>query len=780
MKNKTMNKITTLIILLLTSSSLFSQDIEIGEWRDELPYKETIAVAKSKDIVYGATPNSLYTLRLDDNAGVMKRYSKINGLSDLGVSTIEYNDYNEVLFIAYTNTNIDLLKNGQIINISDIKRKQILGKKTINNIYFIDNIAYLSCGFGVVLVDIEREEIKDTWYIGDNGNSIEVFDITHNGNTIFAATEDGIRKADLNATNLADFQSWTKVSEVPHANGIFNQIENHDGKIITNYHADDNKDSIFVLEEGNWSPLILKQAGRVINLCSGEKYFNVIYFYSIEVYEKDLSYLNKIYTYNLDSGPIPTEIIEDKEMIGESLRDVYWIADKNNGLVKSNDLWNFENYELNGPRTASVFDFAAQGDRIAVASGGRNDSYGNLYKREGIFTKFDEEWTNYHYTSIPEIDTVFDMVCLSINPLDNNQIAVGSWGRGVSIFNEDGLEALYGIGNSSLTPVNGTPKTLRIGGVAYDSEGSLWANCASSSALIHRLKDGVWTAWELGSFSAMDVGKMIVDSQGNKWIQMRQGGSNYVFVFNENQDQNQMLVGLNGSVGHGDIPGNTVTAIAEDLDGEIWLGTNEGIGVIYNPGAIFTEGDYDAQQIVVELDGYAQHLLSAEKVKAIAIDGANQKWIGTERAGVFLLSPDGLEEIHHFTTENSPLYSDNINAIEILENGEVFIGTDKGIISYKGKATPPDTKLDDVYAYPNPVRPDFDGVIAVKGLIRDANVKITDIYGGLVHESIAYGGQAIWDGNDMNGRKVNTGVYMVFISDDLGEETLVTKILFIN
>jgi len=772
MKNTTMNKIITFLFLAL-SATVFSQSIEIGEWRDELPYRETIAVAKSDKTIYGATPNSMYTLRKDDN--VMNRYSKINGLSDIGVSTIEYSDSQEILFIAYTNTNIDLLKNGNIVNISDIKRKQILGKKTINNIYFIDEVAYLSCGFGIVLVDVDREEIKDTYYIGDEGSSLEVFDITHEGNFIYAATEDGIRMADLRSTNLADFQSWTKLTNIPHFDGTFNNIENQKGAIVANWNAENNMDSVYVLQDNTWSPLILNENGKVRNLCSGENGFYVIYTYSIEVYGSDLTWSRKLYSYDLSVGPYPAEVIED----GSN----YWIADKYSGLVYSTDLkWKFKKYELNGPRTASVFDLSAAGGRLVVASGGRNDSYGNLYKRDGVFTKIDNEWTSYHHTNTPGIDTIFDMVCVSINPLNTNQYALGSWGRGISVYNQDGLETLYGMNNSTLTPVNGTAKTLRIGGVAYDKDGNLWANCASSISLMHRLSaaTGEWEEWQLGASSAADVGKMIIDSRGYKWIQMRQGGSNSLFVFDEKQAAGQQLKGLNASPNHGDIPGNTVTAITEDLDGEIWLGTNEGIGVIYNPLNIFNGGNYDAQRIIVEKDGYAQYLLEAEKVKAIAIDGANRKWIGTERAGVFLLSPDGLEEIHHFTFENSPLYSNNISAIQIMDNGEVYIGTDKGILAYKAKATPPNIGLNDVYAFPNPVRPEYSGVIAVKGLIRDANVKITDVYGGLVYESIAFGGQAIWDGNDFNGRRVNTGVYMVFISDDLGEETLVTKILFVN
>jgi hypothetical protein len=179
--------------------------------------------------------------------------------------------------------------------------------------------------------------------------------------------------------------------------------------------------------------------------------------------------------------------------------------------------------------------------------------------------------------------------------------------------------------------------------------------------------------------------------------------------------------------------------------------------------------------------GYTQYLLESESVTAIAVDGANRKWIGTERAGVFLLSPDGTEEILHFTSENSPLYSDFVIDIEINgETGEVFFGTQGGIISYKSTATNPNPTNTDVVAYPNPVREGYSGTIAIKGLVGNADVKITDISGTLIYSTRAEGGQAVWDGRNFDGRKAQTGVYLIFSGDDEGKENLVTKILFIN
>jgi hypothetical protein len=765
-----MTKFFTLLFFIAGFAS-FGQGIAIGEWRDELPYRQAIALGVSETTVYGVTPFSLFTLNKSENN--MNRYSKINGLSDFGVSTLEYSKDKDVVFVAYTNTNIDLIKNGNIINIADIKRKQILGKKTINNVYIVEEVAYLSCGFGIVLIDIDREEIKDTWYIGENGIATEVFDVTIFGDSVYAATENGIRVASLDAPNLADFQYWQNNSTVPNADGAFTQIETQKSHLVASYHPENNSDEIYLFDGQSWTMLEDPEKKLVKNICSGNDFLYIVRNFSIELFNDNFEYTKKIYTYGFADNLFPSDIAEDN--------GTYWIADEAHGLVKTDNLNSFNNFVLNGPSTNNIFDMDAKADRLVVAPGGRTDSYNNIFNQDGIFTKTNDGWTNFTKRNTDALDTIFDLVCVSINPLNTNQYALGSWGRGVTVFDENGHVDNYGTTNSSLTPVNGNPDILRVGGVAYDNNGILWVNSASSNALMHKRDiDGEWTAYELGASSIVDVGKMTIDSRGYKWIQLRQGGGNYVLVFDENQPDGQQLKGLNGFSGNGNIPGDAVTAVADDLDGEIWLGTDAGIAVIYNPSAIFNGGDFDAQRIVVEKDGYLQNLLESETVKAIAVDGNNRKWVGTQRSGVFLLSPNGEEEIHHFTEENSPLYSNNINAISILKNGEVYIGTDKGILAYKSEATPPGIVFDDVYAYPNPVRPDYAGTIAISGLVRDANIRITDAYGGLVHASQAFGGQAIWDGFNMNGEKVKSGVYMVFISDDDGNNTMVTKILFIK
>jgi len=261
------------------------------------------------------------------------------------------------------------------------------------------------------------------------------------------------------------------------------------------------------------------------------------------------------------------------------------------------------------------------------------------------------------------------------------------------------------------------------------------------------------------------------------------------FVFDENSTSGKTIIGLNAVENNGSIPGSNIYSMAKDLDGEIWIGTDEGIAIFYKPEEILSSTTINADRPLVNFDGYVQYLLETEIVTSIDVDGANRKWVGTDRAGVFLLSPDGTEQIYHFTEDNSPLFSNNISDLAVnQETGEVFIGTSKGMIAFGGDATDPSENYDDTYAYPNPVKSDYYGVITITKLKENSIVKITDISGNLVYETNRVvvndyeevSGSAEWFGEDLNGNRVKTGVYLVFISDEEGNEKMVTKILFVN
>ncbi len=775
-----MNRIKTplLVIFAMLMLGTTAQDAGVGQWRDHLPFFKFIAVTEASDKVFGATPYALLTY--DKQEQSIERYTKINGLSDIGISDICYSEELQTVVVAYTNTNIDMFKGNAIVNIPDIKRKPILGNKVINRITFRGDYAYLSCGFGVVVLDVAREEIQDTWYIGNSGSQINVLDLAYNDTAFFAATEEGIYQASMSSPNLADFSSWSRMNDLPYPLSTYNHIESYAGKIFVNLMEDGSieEDSIFYYDGNTWSNLLFDDNTGVTNMRANNGKLVIAQDYSGKIYNENLEMELNIYTYN-PGTPRMNDAVYAKD-------GSVWIADDRKGLVRSfTDGWESMAINPGGPLNASVFSMTSAGNFVWVAPGGYTGTWSPRFLNYGAYRFYDETWDNFNSGSVPEMLGTLDVVTIAVNPDNQNQVYLGAFRNeyGVLEFNGDELVNKYNKDNSELQEWEAA-LSVATAGLEFDSKGSLWVLCSGAEKLLAEKKsDGSWASYGLGgSASAVDCRDLFVDSWDQKWIMFRHTNSNpnYIAVYNENNPPADQLRLLRSETGAGNIPGTNVYCAAEDLDGEVWIGTDEGIGIFYNPSTILTSNDYDVVRPLVDFDGYVQYLLETEVITAIAVDGDNRKWVGTERSGVFLLSADGSEQIFHFTEDNSPLFSDQVIDVVINADGEVFIATANGIIAYKGTASSSNEDFSDVYAYPNPVKDGYDGWIAVKGLMQDSDVKITDINGTLIYATRSEGGQAVWNGRNFDGRKAKPGVYMVFAATEDGSETMVTKILIID
>jgi len=772
---------TLLLALILAAGPLslvLAQGVGIGEWQDHLPYSNCIAVADAGDKIFCATPYSLFTFNKADNT--TERLNKISGLSDIGISAISYSTEFKTLLIAYTNTNIDLIKNGKIINVSDIKRKSILGNKTINRVMFIGKYAYLSCGFGIVVLDVEREEIHDTYYIGPEGSRLNVLDLTLNpvDNQFYAATETGIFRANADA-NLAYFVSWTKDAGLPAPNGKYNLITSFAGRVYTNITPkilpNYEKDTTLVYANGSWN--YFDPTNHSTKSCMRESQGKLIicgYLY-VDAFDEQENNVFRIYNYN------PGTVRPNDAQIDAS--ENVWIADNFEGLIKNYNLYSNDKILLDGPSSANVFAMDVKGTDLCAVPGGRNSSFGNEYLAGAFYTFSDSKWSSYNTRNTPFLDTIRDVLSVVVDPRNHKHDFLGTWGYGLFEYLDGELVKFYTPGNSSLQYSLYRPGWLAISGMSYDSDNNLWIANSSAPKILSVLKNNnTWQSFDLGtSASGVDVGSLAIDKSGQKWMLQR---DHTMLVFNDNNTLDKVsddkVKRLTQSAGNGGLIGNFIQCLAVDQDGAMWIGSDEGVAVFYNPENVFTNNDFDCQKILVKQGEYYQYLLESESVTAIAVNGDNQKWFGTDRAGVFLMSADGQEQIYHFTEENSPLLSNAINSIALNSAGDVYFGTSKGIISFKDKVIPPVPNNDSAYVYPNPVRANYSGPIAITNLVKDSDIKITDISGTLIFKTKATGGQAVWNGQNFDGRRANTGVYLVFISNEDGSETLVTKILFFN
>ena len=385
-----------------------------------------------------------------------------------------------------------------------------------------------------------------------------------------------------------------------------------------------------------------------------------------------------------------------------------------------------------------------------------------------------------------------DFLDIAVDPDDANHYFVSSFGEGVIEIKDNAFVQLYNHKNTPLRPALETEQEhyVRVGGICFDKNKNLWmTNCSAPNGIVVRTVDGTWKSlFFKGVSNATFIGRIMITSKGHKWVNVPRGNTG-ILVFDDNgtptepsDDKSNFFGTLKNARGEA-LNLNNIYCMAEDLNGGIWLGTDQGPIICSAPeNAIKDPKNFFGSMIVRPNDDGSNGLfLSSEQINAIAVDGGNRKWIGTGSSGIFLINPTGTETIEHFTADNSPLLSDNILSIAIdHKTGEVFIGTDKGIISYLGTATEARSNYSDVYAFPNPVRPDFDGSVTITGLMADSNIKITDLNGNLIYQTKSAGGQATWNGRSHNGRRVAAGIYLVLASTPQGAESVVTKIAVVQ
>jgi ligand-binding sensor domain-containing protein len=320
--------------------------------------------------------------------------------------------------------------------------------------------------------------------------------------------------------------------------------------------------------------------------------------------------------------------------------------------------------------------------------------------------------------------------------------------------------------------------------MVIDKNKNLWMTQSEVNGSFKVLKpDGNWIVNPV-TIDAPRVGDLIIAKNGYKWVVLPRGYGLFVLddnntpdIFNDDRYRKLQVKDAENNI----YP--MVYSLAEDLDGNIWVGTDQGPLVYYNPEKVF-DTDLKAFRLLTPRNdgsGLADKVLATEPISSIAVDGANRKWLGTENSGAFLLSPDGTKQIRNYNEENSPVFSNTIVSIAIdNKSGEIWFGTLKGIQSVRGDATTGEEKFTKVYTFPNPVREDFTGNVTITGLMSDSQIRITDISGNLVYEMVSSGGIATWDLRTYNGKRVSTGVYLVFCASTDGSESFVTKMLVIH
>lgn len=748
----------------------------VGKWQDRLSYYELHKVVHAGDRIYAAAKGGLFYYDLDDLT--VNRMNKTTILNDVGISTIAYDEQTRNLVVAYNNANIDIVRNDKVVNISDIKRNNIGGSKTINNIRFQNRCAYLACGFGIVVVDLQREEIKETYYLGDNGTYLNINDIAFTDSLIVAATDNGILYAPKTSTLLNVATSWTHDETSLLAGQTVTALDvDAAGRIIAKASTVGADTTVYVQNAAmTFAPLT---SGNIRSAKHTKGRLVICFDDHISIYDSQLALQKEIGAIDwMEMEANDAELDDDGRLWIAHQWAALALVDLKNGMT-------LHTFYPQGPATDNGFRLKAFDNDLMVAPGGHTSTYSGVYLPANVFTFNNNEWKTLDDPN-GLLDGVTDIIDIAVNPRNNKVRLAAAWRSGIVEITDNKVTNLYNENNSdgALQPyVEGSYTALFTGAVAYDGKGNAWiTNSLKSNGLAVLRNDGSWESFNTQSMVAgSDLDHIVWDSIND--LKLFWGRANKVFV-HDGESKMAYIDPNNGAK----LETSIVTALVQDHSGNIWLGTNKGIKTIYNLSSIFQNGGdgerspVSCNNILYNENGINEYLLAYESVTAIAVDGANRKWVGTSTGGLYLLSANGLEQIEHFTAANSPLFSDKIIDIAVMPwSGEVFIITDKGMQSYRGTATYAFSEpMEDIHAFPNPVRPEYDGLIAIKGFTRNAIVHITDAAGNTVFATRANGGQAVWNGRTLEGQKVASGVYYVFASAEDGSMRSVTKIIVIR
>ena len=733
-----------LLTAALALAAAFSHcQTAVGHWRDCLDHSLVHCVAPAGERVYAAVRGGVFCYDLGDLT--LSRLNKTTGLSDAGVATIAYDPQTSCLAVAYNNSNLDLVINGNVYNLSDIKRSEISGDKSIYRIRYRNGMAYLATGFGIVVVDVARREIKETWYIGNGGSYTAVRDMTVAGDSLYAATDEGLKRIALADPHPSISDRWTTD---PRMAGVsVTMLDQLDGHLLAGgYTFDPEQISLYRLDNSGFHRW---DSGEVRSMRAGGGCVTVARESSVVRYGGNpLQRLDSLSDY-----PWGSLKCFDAVTTGDG---TLWVGHEWAGLIRITAS-EYDFHKPDGPFSGdNNYRLYPYNYRMMLCPGGHTPTYANSYLDPNLLTAVGRQWYTLDKGN-GMLDGTADLLDVAINPMDTTELAAALWGSGVASIRDNKVQALYNNANTggALVPyVIGDYSTLRTGDVEFDGAGNLWVLISESpSALARRGTDGTWSKFDTRALASKpELDKLVWDSVNNYlWFC---GRDNIIYV----HDGESRLAKVNPNSGS-KLQTDAVTALVQDRNGNLWVGTNKGIKVIYDGYRAFADGGtgetspVSCSNITITNGEFYEYLMAYESITAIAVDGANRKWVGTAAGGLYLISANGLDQLQHFTAENSPLFSNKIVCLGINQRtGEVYVGTDRGLQVYRSTATyAVSTPLDNVYAFPNPVRPDYDGPIAIKGFTRDAYVHITDASGHTVFSTQALGGQAIWNGRTADG-----------------------------
>ncbi|TVZ56215.1 putative secreted protein (Por secretion system target) [Lutibacter sp. Hel_I_33_5] len=768
-------------LFFITSSILFSQTDYSDSWEDFFSYNNVKDFVKTNDVIYALTDNAVFSYTISTEK--IEKLSSVKGLSGNVTSAIHYNSTFKRLVIGYENGLIEVVDEDNTITISaDIVNFNQAGEKSINHISEFNNKLYLSTPFAIIEYDVEKLEFGDTFFIGNNSTEIVINETTIVNNQIYAATEVGVFVADVTSNSLIDFNNWNQFF----SGQSFKNITSFNNQVFTTVNS-----ILYKIDNASLSQ-IRDFSETIIGIKSSESSITVALSKIGFIFDTSLNQLLELDATSEFDFTLNNAFFDNNEI---------YLGTKEFGILKSDSASpsNYKEIHPDGPLSNDVFSITAgENNKLWVVYGGFNNIYGSIFKKQG-YSNFDgEKWINIPYD--PNFP-VTDLTNLTIDPENENKVYISSFGvtgnvnsvstGGLWVIEDFKTKIFYNHLNSTIESISVSLPSIniRINNSVFDKQGNLWITNQEVSNKLQRLSpSGEWKGYDLSSLDlifAPGLSDLIIDSNNTLWMGTRRNG---VMVFNPNGERKK---GLTTTSNQGSLPDLNVKSLAVDRNNRIWIGTPSGLVVFSNASGVFDTDNINAEPVIILDDGIAKKLLGDQSINSIQVDGADNKWFGTDNAGVLYTNSNGQTTLANFSTDNSPLPSNKILKIRVDNStGKVYFATDKGIVAYNSNVAPYAEELTDVYAYPNPALKNHQ-TVTIDGrngthLPKGTNVKIIDVSGNLVHETNVVegqelqGGKVVWNKTNLAGRKVASGVYIVLLTNEDASETRTTKIAIVN
>jgi len=776
----------------------------MGEWNIYNATPRTTRLQSLGDRLFTISGNSLCSYSTDSLSDDFQRLNRITGLSGSIVQFIQTVPQSQCLAVAYADGNLDLMyPDGSICNIPDLANKSMTGDKTLYSLCYSGKQLFASGGFGFIAIDLDQQLITQSYL-----SRFAVQFAFQWGKYLYRYSD--TRKLECGDTelNLSEDANWHVASKVNFKQVLCfgDSIQSHcwllgnDGNL---YQLDESQ-KISQISNLNFTDMFLVEDKVFLTTSQNKLYVADPASLSFTPNSDDPFYKGTEFTPSDQEGHF--FMLLDNSRIYRMAYNSYTPG------VHVDFKCDWENtLQPEGIATYYLGEMQLVEDGLlGIARRSYIQGTSKANALEGIVSliPFDEEESISNITPsqiVPSLtynQNFQGLTGLAIDPLNDKRYAISTGLNGVYILDHDTLHCRFDHTNTQggIEAFSKDYSSTRTSAVAYDEEGNLFVTCSMQDTILRCLTtDGRWIKYPNSGLSQVADARRILISQHDpyrlKWVLNDYGyQKSKVGIFYDK--------GTPATVGTADYQTAWFTRLVdqdlneylpyyiydlcEDQDGKIWVLTNLGPFVIEDPKTTFeyaqkNPGMGKVRRVKIPRnDGtnLADYLMEATYCTCMAIDNFNRKWIGTNGAGLYLLSADCITEIEHFSTDNSPLLSDDIlNLCYDPESGKIYISCEGGVLTYQTDAIEGEADFESIYCYPNPVRPEYGGELRIMGLMNDSQVSITTTDGALIYRTRSEGATATWDLHTASGERVEPGIYMIHGVDTEGKKGKICKFL---